>query len=448
MSKEKHSSIMKHLFLGNDFDVDLGGLDFKSLGFSLSDINIEENDSNKSKLHSEHNNDDPALDEPLSELSDNNKDQFIKGRKEEDNQKSESISKIKSPIQINKKERLAKTKDNNNTNSQPINTITNNKFNVEINNSVRNNITKLKNNDTKYSHQNKDNNTPNDLTKNELNKEKDMNLELVCVHNGEKIYKLSDLFIPLNESVIRRVEKYISKTMNNTEKENKIETTGDVSAKKDVNETLELKQMIKKSKRNQRFQKLNFTYNEKYFDKTCFNENININNSLGDSLFKSKENDDFETSKSNSFLNMKKENFVLNPINCDDNHNERNRVIENNLLNSLFFIKMKLLEKKNTVKSKTFIEEIEGREDIITEKRQQCSGLFNYNDDSYDNFFELDEIENFNETFLIKGKRENQEASLSKLNNSNLEYIDIINNKNDVDVKESSILQKNLEGKV
>ena len=144
------------------------------------------------------------------------------------------------------------------------------------------------------------------------------------------------------------------------------------------------------------------------------NKNININNSLGDSLFKSTENDNFETSKSNSFLNMKKENFVLNPINCDDNHNERNRVIENNLLNSLFFIKMKLLEKKNTVKSRTFIEEIEGREDIITEKRKQCSGLFNYNDDSYDNFFELDEIENFNETFLIKGKRENQEAMSKK----------------------------------
>lgn len=436
---------MKKLFLGNEFDVDLTGLDFKSLGFSLSDINIEENEAKNGNFSTEK--DDNAVEEPLSDLSDDNPEQFIKGNKDENNEKPKPISTMKIPLTVNKKKMLMKIKDNNlnsSTISQPTNNVTNNKFNVEVNNSFRNNVTKLKSNESKYSQQSKDVSNQCHVAKLEINKEKDMNLELVCVHNGEKIYKLSDLFVPLNESVIRRVEKYISKTMNNTEKEIKTEAPGETSVKKDFNETIELKQMIKKSKRNQRFQKLNFTYNEKYFDKTCFSDNININNTLADSLFKSKVNEEIDECRNNSFVNMNKENFILNPNNCSDHLKQ---VVENNLLNSLFFIKMKLNQTKNCDESRIFCEENES-DDIKTEKKTRGFNLFDSTFNAYDKLYEEEEVANFNETFL-KGNKEIPEIDSSKIvSNSNLEYIESINKKNEVDVKESSILQKNLQGKV
>ena len=46
MSKDKDSQFMKNIFLGDELDVDLKGLNFNSIGLSLSDINIDDIDVN------------------------------------------------------------------------------------------------------------------------------------------------------------------------------------------------------------------------------------------------------------------------------------------------------------------------------------------------------------------------------------------------------------------
>lgn len=431
---------MKNIFLGDDLDVDLRGLNFNSIGFSLSDINIDENDNNNVK-------DNNAPDEPLSDLSDDQKEEFVKTKKNE-TKKPNSVNNIKTPLTVNRKEKITKIIDNNQTvNSNGQANITTNK---KVNNDVNNHVNKspivykqpkpveVKQKDTNMG----------DLLKPEQIKEKDMNLELVCIHNGEKIYKLSDLFVQQNESVIRRIEKYISKTMNNTEKENKAEVTGETPMKKDINDTLELKQMIKKAKRNQKFQKLNFTFNEKYFDKTFFVDNSNINNTLADSLFKStKQSLGKEETRNNSFINMQKENFLYNLNNCGQLEKNKKETVERNMLNSLFYIKMKLNENQNLDKVNKIItiekEEDDNNDSQINRLSNTTSSIFNNFNSTNDTNFENEEINNFNNTFLLLKPTHNDGEI--HVNNSNLEYIESINNKN-VDLKETTFLQKNLEG--
>ncbi len=443
MSKEKDSQFIKNIFLGDELDVDLRGLNFNSLGLSLSDINIDENDVNNV-------NDNNAPDEPLSDLSDDQKEEFVKTKKNDNNNKKpNSVNNIKTPLSVNRKEKITKIIDNNQTvNSAQLSTNNNPNKKVStdliINSNKSSNIYKQP---KPVEVKPKESNVV-DLLKPEQIKEKDMNLELVCIHNGEKIYKLSDLFVQQNESVIRRIEKYISKTMNNTEKENKAEVTGETPVKKDINETLELKQMIKKAKRNQKFQKLNFTYNEKYFDKTFFVDNSNINNTLADSLFKStKFASEKEESRNNSFINMKKENFMFNLNNCGEPEKLKKDTLERNMLNSLFYIKMKLNE--NEIKDNSSkINDIEENEEVDNDMLNRKKGnSYNHMFDKYikknDAYFETEEVNNFNETFLLSKPKNNEKTC--NVNNSNLEYIESINNKN-VDLKETTFLQKNLEG--
>ena len=468
MSKEKNNKYLKNLFFSDDLDIDFSGLNFKSLGISLSDINIEDGDI-KNGESIKNQNDNNAPEEPLSDLSDNNDDNYInkpnkkKGDAVQNNDNIKRPNPIlmnKSPINISKKEKITKITENNlsinvnsiendnnnnfatpinrqiNKNIQPNNILTTNKFSSEIKNHLNNN-NKLKNE-----------NKPTKIDPIDNTKEKDMNLDLICTHNGEKIYRLSELFVPLNENVVRRVEKYISRTMNNTEKENKNDNS-ETPMRKDISEALEFKQMIKKSKRNQKFQKMNFTYNEKYFDKTFFLENININNTLADSLFNNKSNLQIEESFNNSYLNMKKENFIYNPENCGINETLKNELVESNLLNSLFYIRMKLkennennnqsYEKKNNI----FEPENEDESERKINKRN-INALFDDIENAEDKNIENEEIINFHDNFIWKNMNSNENA---KFNNSNLEYIESINN-NVIDCKESSILQKNLEGKI
>ena len=43
--------------------------------------------------------------------------------------------------------------------------------------------------------------------------ENDLNLEVICIQEGEKIYRLSDLIIPINKKKIRVIESYMHKLL-------------------------------------------------------------------------------------------------------------------------------------------------------------------------------------------------------------------------------------------
>jgi len=177
-------------------------------------------------------------------------------------------------------------------------------------------------------------------------------------------------------------------------------------------------------------------------------DNSNINNTLADSLFKStKLGHGKEESRNNSFINMQKENFMFNLNNCGELEKKKKDTVERNMLNSLFYIKMKLNENEIRDKSSK-IDEIEENEEVENEvlnrkKGNSFNSIFDKFIQKNDAYFETEEVNNFNETFL-SSKPKNNERSCN-VNNSNLEYIESINNKN-VDLKETTYLQKNLEG--
>ena len=111
-------------------------------------------------------------------------------------------------------------------------------------------------------------NYSNNIETNNLVNEKDLNLEVMCIQNNEKIYRLSDLLIPIDPKKTKKIESFLSKIMTSVIKD-KNEKEEDIK-KKEKNEKEEIKNLIKKSSRNQASSNININYNEKFFDKTVF----------------------------------------------------------------------------------------------------------------------------------------------------------------------------------
>jgi len=156
------------------------------------------------------------------------------------------------------------------------------------------------------------------------------------VHDGEKIYKLSDLFVPKDEKIIKKIERYNSKIMSISEKE-KYEKEHDAQ-KKEINDTEEIKQIIKKAKRNQKFTKINITYDEKFFDRTHFLENIHAT-TLAHQEIVLLENKEL-IKKQILQEGLLKSFGIVNEKKIEE------EIIERNLLNALFYVKIRLSEKE------------------------------------------------------------------------------------------------------
>lgn len=90
----------------------------------------------------------------------------------------------------------------------------------------------------------------------------------VSFSNVDKSKKLNPKMKKLK--VTRKIEKYNMRQMSMSErdKQEKDKQEGD-TAKKVVNDSEEIKHIIKKAFRNQKF-KVNVTFNEKFFDRTFF----------------------------------------------------------------------------------------------------------------------------------------------------------------------------------
>lgn len=109
------------------------------------------------------------------------------------------------------------------------------------------------------------------------NTEEDLKLEVLAIENNEKVFCLSDLIIPTNKKLLRRIEKYNAMLLNN---DNKAHDEGDKEHQdKEKQDKEELENLVQKAKNVQKFIKVNYTYNEKFFDKTFFLENYNENTS-------------------------------------------------------------------------------------------------------------------------------------------------------------------------
>jgi hypothetical protein len=165
--------------------------------------------------------------------------------------------------------------------------------------------------------------------------EKDLNLKLICIHDGEKIYKLSDLFIPQDPKVVKKIEKYNMRYMTTTEKDKTDKDKPEGETKKEVNDGEELKHLIKKAGRNQKYTKINVTFNEKFFDKTFFLENINASNvNTSDAGLKVRDREDLREGE------LKEIKIPENRIISDD-------IVEKNLLNAIYNVKTTMDKEQN-----------------------------------------------------------------------------------------------------
>ena len=218
-------------------------------------------------------------------------------------------------------------------------------------------------------------NFSNNIETNNLVNEKDLNLEVMCIQNNEKIYRLSDLLIPIDPKKTKKIESFLSKIMTSVIKD-KNEKEEDTK-KKEKNEKEEIKNLIKKSSRNQASSNININYNEKFFDKTVFsgrttdfkniyNENYssndNLNNGINNNIEKElhplfKDNYDYSELIQNDLFKLRKENLKeKNSINetitniIDDDDKNKIEIKEENFENeTLNFFNKNIMENVNKI---------------------------------------------------------------------------------------------------
>ena len=172
--------------------------------------------------------------------------------------------------------------------------------------------------------------------------ENDLGIEAICEDDNGKIFKFSDLIIPLDDKSIQNTEKFLRKKMEKIKKDKNDKMENEDIKKREKNEEEEIAKLMKKSKKNQKYCKFNIGYDEKFFDKTLFtkkqnnkNENINLERKFSDNKM------NIEEEEKNQEIN--KDIFSTNNINCnyddlikntllqfDKHYNKENNNINNN----------------------------------------------------------------------------------------------------------------------
>ena len=108
--------------------------------------------------------------------------------------------------------------------------------------------------------------------------ENDLGVEAICEDDGGKIFKFSDLIIPLEEKNIVSTEKFLRKKMEKIKKDKNDKIENEDIKKREKNEEEEISKLMKRSKKSQKYCKFNIGFDEKFFDKTLFTKKENNNN--------------------------------------------------------------------------------------------------------------------------------------------------------------------------
>ena len=186
------------------------------------------------------------------------------------------------------------------------------------NNNKNNNNNNNDNNNDDNINKNSDNNydiplSDNELESGEKHDENELGVDVICSEEEGKIFKLTDLNIPLYENKKEWIENYLRKLRERVKKDkNEKEEKEDIK-KREKNEKEEISKIMKRSKKNQKYSKINVGYDEKFFDKTLFIKNNN--NEIKDNEHK---NSILEEEKNKQ--EIKKDNFnkIKDNYNYDD----------------------------------------------------------------------------------------------------------------------------------
>jgi len=163
-------------------------------------------------------------------------------------------------------------------------------LNGDVNNDNNNN----RNNDNNNDNNSNDNNNElnlleNDSDNGEKHDENDLGVDVICSDENGKIFKLTDLIIPLDDNKKESTENYLRKLIERVKKDKNEKNEKEDIKKREKNEKEEISKLMKRSKKNQKYLKVNIGYDEKFFDKTLFlkknnefKDNENRNNNLDD----------------------------------------------------------------------------------------------------------------------------------------------------------------------
>ena len=153
----------------------------------------------------------------------------------------------------------------------------------------------------------------NDSDNVEKHDENELGIDVICSDEEGKIYKLTDLIIPLYDSKKEATENYLRKMIERVKKDKNEKNDKDDIKKREKNEKEEISKLMKRSKKNQKYSKINGGYDEKFFDKTLFLKKNN--NELKDNENK---NNNMEEEKNKQ--EIKKDN--LNTIKINYNYDD------------------------------------------------------------------------------------------------------------------------------
>ena len=110
--------------------------------------------------------------------------------------------------------------------------------------------------------------------------ENDLGIETLCEDNKGKIFKFSDLIIPMDEKDILSTEKFLRKKMEKIKKDKNEKIENEEIKKREKNEEEEISKLMKRSKKNQKYCKFNLGYDEQFFDKTLFTKKEENSNNI------------------------------------------------------------------------------------------------------------------------------------------------------------------------
>ena len=163
-------------------------------------------------------------------------------------------------------------------------------LNGDVNNDNNNDRNNENNNDNNSNDNNNELNLlENDSDNGEKHDENDLGVDVICSDENGKIFKLTDLIIPLDDNKKESTENYLRKLIERVKKDKNEKNEKEDIKKREKNEKEEISKLMKRSKKNQKYLKVNIGYDEKFFDKTLFlkknnefKDNENRNNNLDD----------------------------------------------------------------------------------------------------------------------------------------------------------------------
>ena len=304
-----------------------------------------------------------------------------------------------------------------------------------------NNKNNERDNNTNNSNNSYDNNNfavpsmENESYQGEKHDENDLGIDVICEDENGKIFKLTDLIIPLYDSKKESIENYLRKLRERPKKDKNEKNEKEDIKKREKNEKEEISKLMKRSKKNQKYSKVNVGYDEKFFDKTLFMEKNN--NEL-----KAIENKNNNLEEEKSRQDAKKENFNKVKINYNYEDLTKNTLCQfPKYYNNINFEKIEDFKENEESTEKNMQIEEDLKKEFKNEIYHKINILNNNNENNSNDFIKNQLGLFLGETSFFNFSKKNSEFMSELFNKVNNSLFN--NNKKNENINSENILNFN-----